>query len=152
MQSPFLLLFKLSVTQVWRKSKQNWECESAATDFYKMAAMTSTIYANDLKLKSDHLDVCRANCAKFYWNRSSCFGCRAGTKTLHIQTDTHTDRQTDTQTDRQTDGQHLRIKSPCRRLIISWKRKTLLLTQRRKRKVLIRILMLILMICNTITL
>ena len=100
MQSPFLLLFKLSVTQVWRKSKQNCECESAATEFYKMAAMTSTIYANDLKLKSDHLDVCRTNCAKFHSNRSSSF-----------VTWVVTDRQTDRPTDRQTHAHtHTRLR------------------------------------------
>ena len=35
----------------------------------------------------------------FHLNRSSCFGCRAGTKTLHGQTDRQTHRHTDTHTD-----------------------------------------------------
>ena len=56
-----------------------------------MAAMTSTIYANDLKLKSDHLDVCRTNCAKFHSNRSSSFVTR-------VVTDRQTDRHTHTHT------------------------------------------------------
>ena len=62
--------------------------------------MTSTIYANDLKLKSDHLDVCRTNCAKFHSNRSSSFVER-------VVTDRQTDRHTDTQTHART---HTRLR------------------------------------------
>ena len=58
-----------------------------------MAAMTSTIYANDLNLKSDHLDVCRTNCAKFQSNRSSSFVTR-------VVTDTQTDARTHAHTPR----------------------------------------------------
>ena len=56
-----------------------------------MAAMTSTIYANDLKLKSDQLDVCRTKCAKFQSNRSSSF-------VIRVVTDTQTDARTHTHT------------------------------------------------------
>ena len=41
-----------------------------------MAAMTSQNYANDLKLKSDHLHVCRTHCVKFQSNRSSSLATR----------------------------------------------------------------------------
>ena len=38
----------------------------------------------------------------FHLNRSSCFGCRAGTKTLHGQTHTHRHRHRHTHTDTHT--------------------------------------------------
>ena len=65
-----------------------WQCRLT---FYKMAAMTSTKYANDLKLKSNHLHVCRTICGKFQKNRSSSLTTRQLT---HTQTHTHTQIQT----------------------------------------------------------
>ena len=63
-----------------------WQCRLT---FYKMAAMTSPNHANYLKLKSDHLHVCRTHCVKFQANRSSSFVTRVVT-----DRQTHTHRHT----------------------------------------------------------
>ena len=72
---------------------QNCDHESAATQKYKMAAMTSSNSKFQKPRKMTLANICQIICGKFHQNRFIRLGCRDDT---HIQTHRHTHTHTHT--------------------------------------------------------